>query len=102
MSNSNDASLWRLHVRSVKGELLTQEEKGQLQAWYDAQDQVELEQLGVTFSTNSLSAQINNMLEHIATVTQHIKRLNEENERLRQEIAELRRQLAQQRALQPA
>lgn len=102
MPNSNYASFWQLHVRSVKGEPLTQEEKGQLQAWYDAQDQIELEQIGITPLTTSLSSQINNMLEHIAIITQNIKRLNEENERLRQEITELRRQLAQQRAFQPA
>lgn len=94
-----------LHDRTTRGETLTNAEQVQLQAWYDEQDQAELQQLGLSVSAADdaeLQSQIAATLNQIAAATSQIQMLANENETLRCENLTLRRQLTEQPALQHA
>jgi hypothetical protein len=95
----------QLHNRVTRGEALSTEEQAQLEDWYATQDRIEMDQLGLTVTTEtvaSLQIQIDSALTLLATITKRIQEIAEENQALRREIAALCRQLAQQDSLQPA
>jgi hypothetical protein len=95
----------QLHNRVARGEALSTEEQAQLEDWYATQDRIEMDQLGLTVTTEtvaSLQIQIDSALTLLATITKRIQEIAEENQALRREIAALCRQLAQQDSLQPA
>ncbi len=94
-----------LHDRATRGETLTTEDQAQLQTWYDEQDQVELQQLGLSASAADdvgLQNQIAAALNQISAATSQIQMLAKENETLRHENLTLRRQLTEQPLLQHA
>ena len=87
----------RLHDRATRGEDLSPEEQECLDAWYQAQDQAEAEQLGVDVepTPESLEARIDATLRQISEATERIRNVAAENKGLRREIAALRLELAQ-------
>lgn len=102
---TDDAKAKELHDRATRGETLTAADQAHLQAWYDEQDQAELQQLGLSASAADdaeLQNQIAAALDQIAAVTSQIQTLAKENETLRHENLTLRRQLTEQPALQHA
>ncbi len=94
----------RLHDRATRGEDLSPEEQERLDAWYEAQDQAEAEQLGVDVepAPESLEARIDSTLRQIIDATERIRMVTAENKGLRSEIATLRLELAQRHSPQGA
>ncbi|MEW6210349.1 MAG: hypothetical protein AB1631_18425 [Acidobacteriota bacterium] len=94
----------QLHDRSTRGEVLTAEEESQLNEWYAAQDQAEIELLRLNprdDSTNQLQAQVNSAITQLATVTRRIQEITAENDSLRTEIKSLHQQLISRTSPQP-
>jgi len=103
--HTTETDLWQLHVRSAKGEPLSNAEQQQLAAWYAAQEQAEkvtLQGVATADHSSTSQAQVDLLLAQIAATTARIKQLTDENALLRQEIAQLRRQLTKPTLLQPA
>ncbi len=99
----------QLHDCATRGETLTTEEQSLLQAWYDQQDQAELQQLGLTAPVaedatlpNQIPNQIKATIEQIAVTAAQIQTLTTQNEALRRENQLLRRQFAEPPVLQHA
>ena len=93
----------QLHDRATRGESVSEEEQGQLDVWYAAQDRTEMEALDLTAATEAvelLQAQVDSVLVQLGTVTKRIQEIAEENQVLRKEIAMFRCQLAQQMVTQ--
>lgn len=77
MLEMTDEQAARLHHRSVLGEVLSAAEKESLQGWYELQDRLEAEQLGLTARRRSVSE----LEQRIKTVIQQLSetiRLNNE------------------------
>jgi len=94
-----------LHDRATQGEPLSAEDQAQLEAWYAAQDRVEMEALGVAEmakDTTILQTQIDSATMHLTTISRRIQKTAAENAALRREINMLRHQLATQTVPQPA
>lgn len=94
-----------LHDRATRGEQLSPENQMQLEAWYAAQDRVEMEILSGTMQAKDsalLQTQVDAAMEQLATLSQRIQKTAAENAALRREITMLRRRLAAQVVLQPA
>ncbi len=92
-----------LHDKSTRGEIFTDNEQILLADWYESQDKLEAEMLGVASvipanMTQSLQKQIETGLEKLIAVTQHIQRIITENEALKREISVLHSQLTRQAA----
>jgi len=105
MLNTTETNLWQLHVRSAKGDPLSNAEQEQLAAWYTVQEQAEkltLQGVVTAYPSTTSQAQVDLLLAQIAATTARIKQLTDENVQLRQEIAQLRRQLTKSALLQPA
>jgi hypothetical protein len=88
----------QLHDRATTGEILTDEEQVQLEAWYVQKDTEESAMLGFTDQPDQreqLRMQTQAVLGQIQDVTQSIRQTSEENEGLRQEIAILQQRLSQ-------
>jgi hypothetical protein len=88
----------QLHDRATTGEILTDEEQVQLEAWYAQKDTEESAMLGFTDQPDQreqLRMQTQAVLGQIQDVTQSIRQTSEENEGLRQEIAILQQRLSQ-------
>jgi hypothetical protein len=85
-----------LHGRSSRGEVLSDLEMSQLEAWYaekDAQEAKVLKMPVVDGDCVALQAKIDAALEKIGTVSQGIRQVSAENSVLRQEIVELQQAL---------
>jgi hypothetical protein len=85
-----------LHGRSSRGEVLSDLERSQLEAWYAEKDTQEAEVLKmpvVEVDCVALQAKIDVALEKIGTVSQGIRQVSAENYVLRQEIVELQQAL---------
>jgi hypothetical protein len=85
-----------LHGRSSGGEVLSDLERSQLEAWYaekDAQEAKVLKMPVVEVDCVALQAKIDAALEKIGTVSQGIRQVSAENSVLRQEITELQQAL---------
>lgn len=94
-----------LHDKATKGELLSLEEKEQLESWYAAQDKMEAEAIGLLEEGNlsdGLQAQIESALSQLVKLTNRIQGIAAENKILRTENAALLRQLAQRFGQQTA
>lgn len=88
----------QLHDRATRGDILSPDEKVQLEEWYAAQDRDEMATLGLTATVKkvkSLQTQVDITLAQLTTITSRIKEIAEENEALRREITTLSRQLTQ-------
>ncbi|MBA3533169.1 MAG: hypothetical protein H0T73_14715 [Ardenticatenales bacterium] len=87
----------QLHDKATRGIALSTTEQAELDGWYAAQDQAEIEQLAKATPPQTfamLQAQVETALEQLRTVTQRIQELSAQNETIRREIATLQRQLA--------
>ncbi len=92
-----------LHDRLTRGEPLSDEEQGQLESWYEYQDNLESDILGITAekkTITNLQSQIETTLTQLLTITKRIQEVTSENEILRQEINSLRHQLADSSTMQ--
>ena len=86
-----------LHDRATRGEILSTEERGQLEAWYAAHDAAEARELSAEGAQDkSLEAQVKSTLAQIMRVTRQVQDGVAENAALRKEIASLRLQLAEE------
>lgn len=93
---SDDEAL-RLHDRAARGELLTDEETAQLEAWYAAQDAAEARELSsIHAEPVDLTNRIRAALELVASTARQIQQTMADNDSLRREIASLRQSLSQQ------
>lgn len=91
----------RLHDRATRGEVLTDAEARQLDAWYAQQDEVErgLIDRGESIpDLEQIQVGIASTLEKIAVVTRHIQEVSSENEALRRENAALKAGITRQPA----
>ena len=94
-----------LHDKASKGELLSIEEQEQLESWYAAQDNMELEAIGLVKEgnlPNGLQTQIESAMSQLVNLTNRIQEIAAENKILRTENAALLRQLAQRFGQQTA
>lgn len=87
----------KLHDRATRGETLSSQERESLEAWYQEQDDNEMQLLGIasTGSTDQLRADIDQLLAKIIETTTAIQTISSENADLRAEVSELRQQLLQ-------
>jgi thiazole synthase ThiGH ThiG subunit len=93
-----------LHDRATRGEQLSPENQMQLEAWYIAQDRVEMEILNGTMQARDsalLQTQVDAAMEQLTTLSRRIQKTAAENAALRREINILRRRLGAQVILQP-
>lgn len=91
-----------LHHRATLGESLSASEQAQLEAWYQALESAEMEEI---FSreepnTRTLQTEIMAALKQIRLITKQIEHITAQNEQIRRENVALRHQLAQQISLQ--
>ena len=103
MTNSISATI--LHDRSCRGELLSAEERQQLEAWYAEQDAGEealLSRHRKVISQSPLQRQIEVLEASMVTLTQQIQSLSAENRTLRSEIVSLQRELVSRKSGQLA
>lgn len=101
----SDDTARKLHDRFSRGDLLSAEERKQLQDWYASQDAAESRLLGLTPSekiVTSLQSQVDAALAQLTTVSERIQKIAAENETLRREIVALRHQVMQRLGAQPA
>ncbi len=92
-----------LHDKVTREKSLSDEEQAQLESWYEFQDSVEIDILGITTSEETvvtLQSQIETTLTQLMTITKRIQETVSENEVLRREIISLRRQLVDSSAIQ--
>jgi len=85
-----------LHNQFVRGEILSPDERAELEQWYQEQD--ELESRTVRFpelkgDVEAIQAKITATLEEIEKTAREMREINAENEHLRLEIAMLQQQL---------
>ena len=86
----------QLHDRATRGEVLTAEERSQLEDWYivqDAHESESLQQSSTLPDVSQLRAQIDAALASLTLTAQRIQQATAENETLRDEVAALRQQL---------
>jgi len=95
-----------LHDRATRGELLSEEDQVQLDAWYEQMDAQELAQLNSNIASPAdrqlIQEQINATIARIQNVTTKIQTTLDENERLRRENLSLTARLAQTSASRAA
>jgi hypothetical protein len=88
----------QLHDRETRGELLTEQERTQLEAWYAQKDaaeksmletaQMPLPNLGV------LQDQVDIAIKQLAAGVQQLQQITQEDKALRKEISEIKQQLS--------
>lgn len=84
---------------------LSAEDQAQLEAWYAAQDHVEMEALSVAEMAKDatiLQTQVESATAQLITISRRIQKTAAKNAALRREINVLRRRLATQAVAQPA
>jgi hypothetical protein len=86
----------QLHNRETMGELLTTQEKAQLEAWYAQKDAVEMAMLKATQvplpSLVMLQDQADATIKQLTDGVQRLHKITQENQSLREEIAEIKQQ----------
>jgi hypothetical protein len=92
-----------LHDKATRGEILTDNEQILLSDWYESQDEIEVEMLGLARAvpenlTQFLQIQIKTGLEKLMSLTQQIQLIITENEALKREISLLQSQLTRRAA----
>jgi predicted nucleic acid-binding Zn-ribbon protein len=88
----------------TRGGKLSPQEQAILDAWYKQLDHEEEALLShaPSAASDSLRAEIDDVVSRLCTTTEQIKRLSAENEAVRAEIVALQHELARRRAVQPA
>jgi hypothetical protein len=88
----------QLHDRETTGELLTAQEKAQLEDWYAQKDSAEKSMLEATQvplpNLVVLQDQVDIAIEQLTAGVQQLHQMTQENKSLRKEIAEIKQQLA--------
>jgi hypothetical protein len=88
----------QLHDRETTGELLTAQEKAELEDWYAQKDSAEksiLEANQVPLpNLVVLQDQVDIAIEQLTAGVQQLHQMTQENKSLRKEIAEIKQQLA--------
>ncbi len=96
----------KLHHLTTTGGTLSEEERAQLQAWYDEKDREEAEMLRANrrplIDQDLLDEQIAGLHELLAQIVRQNQRIANQNDALLAEIANLRSHLANQKVPQPA
>ncbi len=97
----------KLHSRFTRGEVLTEEERSQLNAWYERQDRAEAAMLAASASSplatlNDLRGELATALTRLREETQRIQAQTDGNEVLRRENAVLSERLARSGSRQAA
>ncbi|MEI6261239.1 MAG: hypothetical protein WCR46_15215 [Deltaproteobacteria bacterium] len=92
-----------LHDKATRGEILTDNEQILLSDWYESQDEIEVEMLGLARAvpenlTQFLQIRIKTGLEKLMSLTQQIQLIITENEALKREISLLQSQLTRRAA----
>ncbi len=93
-----------LHQRSALGQPLSDEERQQLQAWYDEKDREEAQMLRLSSTALNLAEMVIQMRQMIALITELTRQNNvisKQNESLLAEIVALRHQLGGRVSTQP-
>ncbi len=93
-----DNLMWQLHDKATRGELLSESEQLELDAWYAAQDSAESQLLAETAPSQSLAAlqaDVQVAVTQLRAATLRIQLLSAQNEAIRQEVTTLQRQLVQ-------
>ncbi len=92
----SDALGMQLHNRETTGELLTTQEKAQLEAWYAQKDAAETAMLNVSQvplpNLAVLQEQVDITLSQLTAGVQRLQQITQENKSLRAEIAQLKQQ----------
>ncbi len=92
-----DEAALHLHDRAAQSKSLSDEERGQLETWYAAQDAAEARDLASAITEPvDLTRRIQASLEQVAEAARKIQETVAENDSLRREIANLRLERAQQ------
>ena len=94
-----DNRMQELHDKATRGEILSEGEQAELDAWYAAQDAAESHLLTEATSSHSLAdlqADVQTAVTQLRAVTLRIQVLSAQNEAIRQEVTALQRRLAQQ------
>jgi hypothetical protein len=88
----------QLHDRETTGELLTPQEKAQLEDWYAQKDAAEKSMLEATQvplpNLVVLQDQVDIAIEQLTAGVQRLHQITQENKSLRKEITEIKQQLA--------
>jgi hypothetical protein len=88
----------QLHDRETTGELLTAQEKAQLEAWYAQKDTAESAILQGTQvqlpNLVMLQGRVDATIEQLTLGVQRLGQITQENKLLREEIAEIKQQLS--------
>ncbi len=86
----------QLHDRETIGELLTIQEKAQLEAWYAQKDAAETAMLNVSQvplpNLVVLQEQVDITISQLTAGIQRLQQITQENKSLREEIAKLKQQ----------
>ncbi len=99
----NDNLMQILHDRATRGEVLSETEKAQLEAWYESHDKLESELLNNGNTPDFLgqrNLQIQVVLSEIAEFTSDIQKISTENEKIRRENEVLREKIAENLTLE--
>jgi DNA-binding IclR family transcriptional regulator len=93
-----------LHHRATLGERLSASEQAQLDAWYQALESAEIEEIfkREVPNTRTLQTEIMAALKQIRLIAKRMEQLTVENEQIRRENVALRHQLAPKISLQQA
>jgi len=94
-----DDRMQQLHDKATRGEILSEAEQAQLNAWYAMQDAAESQFLAEAEPSQSLAdlqADVQAAVAQLRAATLRIQDLSAQNEAIRQEVTALQRQLAQQ------
>jgi cell division protein FtsB len=87
----------QLHDRETVGELLTNQEKAQLEAWYAQKDAAEIAMLKASQvplpNLVILQEQVDITISQLSAGVQRLQQITQENKSLREEIAKLKQQL---------
>lgn len=85
-----------LHLRDCRGENLTDAERATLQAWYDANDAEDTQNMNLSTPADMIAVQhdIQNNLKRMESLILNIQKLSAENETIRAENEALRREIA--------
>jgi hypothetical protein len=87
----------RSHDRATRGEALSQDERADLHAWYEQQDQLESDLLQRDRPADALAmleTQLDAALVQLAAMSERLRELSAQNDAIRRENGALKRRLA--------